>query len=52
MSPIDKDLINFKMLNYNEREWLNKYHEKVYYTLKKAMNKNEVLELQHACSAI
>ena len=52
MAPIDKDLINFKMLNYNEREWLNKYHEKVYYTLKKAMNKNEVLELQHACSAI
>ncbi len=52
MAPIDKDLINFKMLNYNEREWLNKYHEKVYYTLKKAMNKNEVLELQQACSAI
>ena len=52
MAPIDKDLINLEMLNYNEREWLNQYHKKVYYALKKAMNKNQLLDLQNACSAI
>ena len=52
MAPIDKDLIDFKFLDKNEKNWLNNYHKKVYNNLKKAMNKNEILELKKACSAI
>jgi len=52
MVPIDKDLIDKKILNYNERNWLNDYHKKVFSTLKRFMNKNENTELEKACSAI
>ena len=52
MAPIDKDLIDKKILNRKERNWLNKYHKKVYYSLKKKMNKSEILDLKKACSAI
>ena len=30
MVPIDKELIDDKLLNQNEREWLNKYHKNVF----------------------
>ena len=52
MAPIDKDLINKEMLDYKERKWLNDYHRKVFYKLKRTMNRNEMLELKNACSAI
>ena len=52
MVPIDKDLMDFKILNKKERDWINNYHEKVFNNLKKIMNKNEILELKKACSAI
>ena len=52
MAPIDKDLIDQKYLNKNEKKWLNNYHKKVFYNLKNKMNKTEVLELKKACSAI
>jgi len=52
MAPIDKDLINVHLLNSHEKEWLNRYHKKVFLNLKKAMNKTEFLQLQKACSAI
>ena len=52
MAPIDKDLIDKKILNKKERNWLNKYHKKVYHNLKKRMNKSEILDLKKACSAI
>ncbi len=52
MVPIDKDLINKEMLDYKERKWLNDYHRKVFYKLKRTMNRNEILELKNACSAI
>ena len=52
MAPIDKDLIETKMLNQNEKKWLNNYHKKVYNNLKNIMNRKEVLNLKKACSAI
>jgi Xaa-Pro aminopeptidase len=52
MAPIDKDLIDKQYLNENEKNWLNKYHRKVYNNLKNAMNKDEIFELKKACSAI
>ncbi len=52
MAPIDKDLIEKKFLNKEEKTWLNLYHEKVYYNLKNAMNRKELIKLKTACSAI
>ncbi len=52
MAPIDKDLIDLKILNKNEKKWLNNYHKKVFKNLKKSMNKEETLELKKACSAV
>ena len=52
MAPIDKELINFKILNKHEKSWLNKYHKKVFDNLRKFMNKTEFLELRKSCSAI
>ncbi len=52
MAPIDKELIELKILNKNEKNLLNKYHEKVFNNLKSFMNKKEVLELKKSCSAL
>ena len=52
MAPIDKNLIDLKILNRHEKDWINNYHKKVFYNLKKFMNKIETLELKEACSAI
>ena len=52
MAPIEKDLIDEKMLNDNEKKWLNNYHKQVFKNLKKSMNGNEIIELKKACSAI
>ena len=52
MAPIDKDLIIEDMLSNHEKKWLNNYHKKVFDNLKGAMNKNEIIELKKACSAI
>ena len=52
MAPIDKELIDLKILNKNEKNWLNNYHKKVFDNLKKFMNKTEILELKKSCSAI
>jgi len=40
-APIDKDLINFKMLNKKEKDYLFKYHFEVYSMLSPFLNKNE-----------
>ena len=29
-APIDKDLIDIKILNKDEKNWLNEYHKKVF----------------------
>ena len=39
MVPIEKDLIDQSLLNRNEINWLNEYHQKVFHNLKYAMNK-------------
>ena len=31
LAPIEKDLINFKLLNINEKKYLNDYHKKSFY---------------------
>ena len=45
-------LINKDLLNQREVRWLNNYHKKVYKNIKKYMSKNEILELNKACSSI
>jgi Xaa-Pro aminopeptidase len=52
MAPIDKDLIDLKILNKNEKNWINNYHQKVFSNLNKFMNKKESLKLREACSTI
>ncbi|MBD1158013.1 aminopeptidase P family protein [Pelagibacterales bacterium SAG-MED17] len=41
MAPIDTDLINFKMLNKKEKNYLFKYHFEVYNNISQFLNKNE-----------
>ena len=41
MAPIDIDLINLKMLNKKERNYLFKYHFDVYNNISAFLNKNE-----------
>ena len=41
VAPIEKELINKKILSQNEIKWLNKYHKKVEKNLYKFMNFNE-----------
>ena len=52
LAPIDKSLIEKKLLNKNEMNWLNNYHIKVFNNLKKFMNKSELIELKNSCSNI
>ena len=52
MAPIDKNLMDIKILNLREKKWINNYHKKVHDNLKKYMNKKEILELKKACSVI
>jgi len=41
LAPIEKDLINFKLLNNKEKKYLNEYHKKVYITLNPYLNNAE-----------
>ncbi len=50
LAPIDKSLIVKKLLNKKEVIWLNQYHKKVFKSLKKYMNKNELRLLKTSCS--
>ena len=52
MVPIDKSLINKKIMKKEEIIWLNDYHQNVFKKLKKFMNKKELNVLQQACSII
>ncbi len=52
MVPIDKDCINNKLFNKNEINWINNYHQKIFYILKPFMNDTELKLLTEACSAI
>jgi Xaa-Pro aminopeptidase len=50
--PIDKTLIEKKLLTSFEKDWLNNYHQRVFDHLKIFMNKFELLQLEQACSDI
>ena len=50
--PIEKNLIEEKLLTASEKNWLNKYHERVFNCLKKFMNNFELTQLKQACSNI
>ena len=50
--PLEKELIEKKILNKNEINWINSYHNKVKKNLIKFMNFNEKTELVRACSPI
>ena len=52
MAPIEKNLINKKILNKKEISWLNNYHTKVKKKLFKFMNPKERNNLIEACSPI
>ena len=41
MAPIEKDLINFKLISKSERNYLFRYHLEVYSKISKYLNKNE-----------
>ena len=41
LAPIEKDLINFKLLNSKEKNYLNNYHKEVYKKLSPRLNLNE-----------
>ena len=49
MVPIDKSLIEKKLLTANEISWLDNYHAKVLNNLKNFMNQSELKELQTSC---
>ena len=50
--PIDKSLIEKKLLTSFEKNWLNKYHQRVFNHLKQFMNSLELTQLKQACSNI
>ena len=52
LAPIDKNLIEKKLLNKSEIYWLNDYHTKVFNCLRKFMNKSELAKLKEYCSNI
>ena len=41
MAPIEKDLINFNLLNKSEKNYLFKYHLNVYSKISKYLNQKE-----------
>ena len=41
LAPIEKDLINFNLLNETEKNYLFKYHLNVYLKLSKFLNEKE-----------
>ena len=52
IAPIEKDLIDKKILNKNEIKWINSYHKKVKENLFEFMSINEKIDLTKACSPI
>ena len=41
LAPIEKDLINYKLLNKTEKDYLFRYHLKIYSEYSSSLNKNE-----------
>ena len=41
LAPIDTKLIDYDLLNIQEKNWINNYHNRVFRKLNKHLNKNE-----------
>jgi Xaa-Pro aminopeptidase len=41
LAPIEKDLINFKLLNKKEKKYLSEYSKKIHFILNPYLNKYE-----------
>jgi len=52
LAPIDKSLIEKKLLTSAEKFWLNTYHQRVLKNLRRFMTKFELTQLKQACSNI
>src|SRR5690606_12404233 len=52
LAPIDRHLILVDLLTQWEKEWLNKYHQKVYDTLSPFMDDNERAWLKDSTAAL
>ena len=52
IAPIEKNLINKKILNKDEIKWINTYHRKVKKNLFKFMSVSEKIDLAKACLPI
>ena len=50
--PIDKSLIDMKLLDDKETQWVNNYHKKVFESLSPLLNAEEKVWLEEKCSAI
>ncbi len=50
MVPLDKNLINKKLLIKKEIDWVNKYHARIYSKFKKFMKKDEIGHFKEMCS--
>jgi len=52
MAPIDLNLVDVDMLTKQEKQWLNNYHEEVFYKLAKYLDKSEKAWLKLQCRKI
>ena len=52
LAPIDKTLIDLKLLTHDERRWLNKYHKKVEEKISPLIEPSVRSWLKNACSPI
>ena len=52
LAPIDKNLIDIKLLTHDERKWLNSYHKKVEKKISPLLDPLVKSWLQDACSPI
>ena len=52
MVPFERELIDRNQLDLKQIKWINNYHKKVFNNIKDFMLKNEIQELEKACSII
>jgi len=52
LAPIDRRLINMRMLNAKEISWLNNYHDKVYLSLKDSLDKVQLSWLRRETAPV
>ena len=50
--PIDKSLIDKNLLNNNEINWINSYHQLIFKKFYRYMNSNQKKDLINACSEL